>query len=225
MKNITKIIWGVVLLAVGIIIALNAMGITNIDVLFPGWWTLFIIIPCLVGIITERDKVGNIIGLCIGVVLLLSMLGVIEFSIIWKLIFPAAIIVVAICLIVRGFGKTDTDKMLERAREDGEIPSIFAAFSGRDVNYDGRAFDGAELSAIFGGVKCDLKGAVIEKDCVIKVSSIFGGIDIIFPDNVNVKVDSVSIFGGVSDKTVRRSDAVATVHISGLCLFGGVDLK
>ena len=36
MKNITKIIWGVVLLAVGIIIALNAMGITNIDVLFPG---------------------------------------------------------------------------------------------------------------------------------------------------------------------------------------------
>lgn len=50
MKNITKILWGTALIAVGGIIALNAFGITGIELFFDGWWTLFIIVPCLVGI-------------------------------------------------------------------------------------------------------------------------------------------------------------------------------
>ena len=50
MKNITKILWGTTLIAVGGIIALNAFGIADIELFFDGWWTLFIIVPCLVGI-------------------------------------------------------------------------------------------------------------------------------------------------------------------------------
>ncbi len=30
--------------------------------LFDGWWTLFIIVPCAIGLITDRDKTGSIIG-------------------------------------------------------------------------------------------------------------------------------------------------------------------
>lgn len=29
---------------------MNAFGITDIELFFDGWWTLFIIVPCLVGI-------------------------------------------------------------------------------------------------------------------------------------------------------------------------------
>ena len=50
MKNINKILWGTTLIAVGGIIALNAFGIADIELFFDGWWTLFIIVPCLVGI-------------------------------------------------------------------------------------------------------------------------------------------------------------------------------
>ena len=50
MKNITRILWGTALIAVGGIIGLNAFGITDIELFFDGWWTLFIIVPCLVGI-------------------------------------------------------------------------------------------------------------------------------------------------------------------------------
>ncbi|MEE1161236.1 MAG: DUF5668 domain-containing protein, partial [Acutalibacteraceae bacterium] len=71
MKKLSKILWGVVLILVGGIFALNAFDITDITVFFDGWWTLFIIIPCLVGIFSEREKTGNIIGLLIGVFLLL----------------------------------------------------------------------------------------------------------------------------------------------------------
>ena len=54
MKNITKILWGTALIAVGGIIALNAFGITDIELFFDGWWTLFIIVPCLVRIIWKN---------------------------------------------------------------------------------------------------------------------------------------------------------------------------
>ena len=82
------------------------------------------------------------------------------------------------------------------------------------------------MSAVFGGIKCDLTKAVIESDIVINASSIFGGIDIIVPDNVKVKVKSSSIFGGVSDKKRHSENAEAnTIYINATCLFGGVDIK
>ena len=56
MKKVTSIIIGVALVAVGVIFALNAFDVTDIDMFFDGWWTVFIIIPCTVGLFTERKK-------------------------------------------------------------------------------------------------------------------------------------------------------------------------
>jgi len=71
MKKLSSVIWGIVLIAGGAIFALNALNITNIDIFFDGWWTLFIIVPCAVGLFTEREKTGNIIGIAVGIFLLL----------------------------------------------------------------------------------------------------------------------------------------------------------
>ena len=70
MKKSSSILWGVALVAAGIFFALNSLNITNVDVFFKGWWTLFIIVPCAVGLFTERDKTGNIIGLALGTAIL-----------------------------------------------------------------------------------------------------------------------------------------------------------
>ena len=54
----------------------------------------------------------------------------------------------------------------------------------------------------------------------------FGGIDILVPDNINVKINSNSIFGGVSDKNHRSSvPGAVTLYINATCMFGGVDIK
>lgn len=71
MKKTSGILWGIALVAIGVILALNALGITDINIFFDGWWTLFFIIPCLIGLISERDKTCSIIFLCIGVIPLL----------------------------------------------------------------------------------------------------------------------------------------------------------
>jgi len=225
MKKVSNILWGIILLLAGVVLALNALDIVDFDVFFDGWWTLFIIVPCAVGLVTEREKTGNLIGLAIGVALLLACLDVIEFDILWKLLVPAVIVIIGMKLILGGIFGNKANEMISEMKKSGNDPKVgFAAFSGTDMNFNGENFDGADITAVFGGVKCDLRGAVIEKDCAIKVSAIFGGVDILVPDNVNVKVNSTSVFGGASNKTASHEGAV-TVYVSGVCMFGGVDIK
>ena len=73
----------------------------------------------------------------------------------------------------------------------------------------------------------DLKyfSAIIENDVVINAKSVFGGIDILVPENVKVKIKSSSIFGGVDEK--RKSDTTDghTIYVNATCIFGGVDIK
>jgi len=225
MKKTGNILWGILLIAVGVILALNVFNITDIDIFFDGWWTLFIIVPCGIGLFTEREKTGNIIGVVIGVFLLLCCQEILSFSVLWKLLVPAIVVIVGVKLVFTGLFGNKANEMLKRLRLEGKQPrSGFAAFSGCDMNYDGEVFEGAELTAVFGGVKCDLRNAVIEKDCAIGVSAIFGGVDIFVPAGVNVKVNSNSIFGGVSNKTAVCQHA-PTIYVSGTCMFGGVEIK
>ncbi len=232
MKKANKILWGVVLLIAGVLFALNALGVTNIDVFFDGWWTLFLIIPCAIGLVTDRDKTGNAIGLCIGVLLLLGCQKIVPFDLIWKLIVPVVIILIGLKMILGGlFGEKKSAEVKRKMKERGKLPKNYCAiFSGQDVKFDGEVFEGAEVNAVFGGVELDLTNAIFEQDCVIDASAIFGGVDIILPDHVRIKTNATSLFGGMSNKkekmaATNTADASVTVYINGTCMFGGVDIQ
>ena len=225
MKKTGSVLWGIVLIAAGVVLALNVFNITDIDIFFDGWWTLFIIVPCAIGLFTEREKTGNIIGIAIGVFLLLCCQDILSFSMFWKLLVPAIIVIVGLKMVITGLFGNKANEIMKKLRAEGKIPkSDCAVFSGCEVNYDGEMFEGAELTAVFGGVDCDLRNAIIEKDCAIQVSAIFGGIDIFVPAGINVKVNSNSIFGGVSNKTAVHQNA-PTIYVTGTCMFGGVEIK
>lgn len=227
MKKISKILWGVALIAVGVIFALNAFGITDIRLFFDGWWTLFIIVPCLVGIFSEREKTGNLIGLAVGVFLLLCCQNVLGFDMLWKLAVPAIIVILGLKLLFGAIFGDRAFKMIEASRQNGDNIKIgCATFSGQNLNFDGEPFTGAELTAVFGGVKCDLRNAVIEQDCAVTATAIFGGIDLLVPDHINVRISSNSVFGGVSEKTHRPAvPGAVTLYINATCMFGGVEIK
>lgn len=227
MKKSSSIIWGLILVAAGVIFALNAFNIADIDLFFDGWWTLFIIVPCTVGLFTEREKTGNLIGILIGVFLLLCCQDILSFDMLWKAAFPAIVIIVGVKMIFSGIaGNRGSEIAKEIASSGGTLKNSSAVFSGQKINFDGEVFEGIEIDAVFGGVDCDLRNAVFTKDCVVKASAIFGGINIYVPDNINVKVNSTSIFGGISDKKHRNSkENGITLYINGTCMFGGIDIK
>lgn len=226
MKKTSGLVWGIVLISAGVLAALSALDIVNINLFFSGWWTLIIIIPCAVGLVTKREKTDNLIGLGVGILLLLCCQGVVDFSLLLKLFVPAIILLIGIKILINAVKGNNAAEIISDMKTDGRQPTIgCATFSGTNLNFDGQPFEGAELTAAFGGIKCDLRNAVIEKDCAIRVSATFGGIDILVPNNVNVKTNANAVFGGVSNKTVYRDQNAVTIYVSGMCLFGGVDIK
>ena len=202
-------------------------GITDINIFFDGWWTLFIIIPCFIGLFKENEKTGNFIGLLIGVALLLACQNIIDFHLIWKLAFPTILVIIGVSLIFKDTigGKVNSEIRKLNEKRNGEN-GYCATFAGQNVNFDGQNFTGADLTAVFGGIKCDLRNAIIDSDVVINASSTFGGIEIYVPSNVKIKIKSIPIFGGVSNKANTKIDENShTIYINGTAVFGGVEIK
>ena len=226
MNNIKNILRGIILVIIGVIIGLNTIGITDIDIFFDGWWTLVIIVPCFIGLFTNKDKTGNIIGLLVGVILLLGMQNIIDFNLIWKLLLPSIIVIIGLSLIFKNtFNSKINNEIKKLNNKNTKNNEYCATFSGQRIDFPNEEFKGATLNSVFGSITCDLREAKIKEDVVINASSVFGGIDIIVPDDVNIKIKSNSIFGGVNNKKKNNEDKKYTIYVNASCLFGGVDIK
>lgn len=214
MKNKQSIFWGLLLIIVGVIFLGNNFNWWDINVFFKGWWTLFIIIPSLWGLFTKETFAGSLITLALGILLLLACMDIINWNMIWQILIPVIIIVIGLMLI---FGNRKVKKSSANSKE------YIAVFSGVDERINDIVSDFRAIS-IFGGVELDLRKAKIEKDVVIECVSVFGGIDLRLPDDVNLKVNGLPIFGGVENKYNVNKDAKITIYINYTCVFGGVDI-
>ena len=210
MKKYTGIIIGALLVAIGVIYILNAFGIGNINVSLDGWWTLFIIIPCLERLFREKDKSGNLLGLFIGIILLLAARDIISDGLILKLIVPFIIIAIGIKLIEKSTRGRKKEAEIFTKEEDPNAETCVA-----------------KVGAVFSGTKCNLTDAKMQDGSRIDLFCMFGGADIIVPENVRVKINTFCLFGGVSDKRqiTHVTDTSATLTINGFCMFGGADIK
>ena len=225
MKKTENVIWGLVFIILGVVFGLKALGIADINIFFTGWWTLFLIIPGFIGLFKAKDKTGNMILLIIGVLLLLGSQDVLSFAIIWKLIFPVILVLIGVSCIFKGITGNDLrDKIKEVKCDDKDNLKCDAIFSGQKVVVDNTIL-GAEVNAVFGGLELDLRDAKLKKDIVISASSIFGGIDIFLPEDVNLQINSTNLFGGVDDKSKKNKEAKVTVYLNSTCVFGGIDIK
>lgn len=227
MKKFENILWGCLFVIVGVIFGLNAFGVTDIDIFFDGWWTLFIIIPCFLGLFKDDDKIGSIIGLVIGVFLLLCCQDILDFSFVWKLIVPIILIIIGLSIIFKGNVNSkvkDEIKKLNNKNNKNEDKRYNAIFGGQKINFDSE-FSGGYFNSIFGEIECDLRETKLESDIVINSHCIFGSVTIYVPDDVNVEVTTFSIFGDVSDKRKnKQSDYKKTIYIDATCLFGGISI-
>lgn len=224
MNRFSNLLWGLVLIAIGLVLGLNALGITSINIFFKGWWTLFIIVPCFIGLFKPTGKWGSFIGLLVGIFLLLAAQGILSFEILWKLLVPFVLVAVGLGVIFNGVITSSISKKIKSVDKNG-LESYVATFAEQKVDKTNEEFKGANLDAVFGSVVLDLQKATITQDQVINSSSIFGGITILVPNNVNVKVKSTPIFGGIENKVGNNKENVPTLYISAFCLFGGVDIK
>ena len=286
-NNSIGIVLGLLFLVIGAGYLAEVLGfIDNFTIFFDGWWTLFIIIPCFCGLFGKGGgKIGNLIGIAIGLFHRLAAQGGLRGEKLWALLVAVICVLIGVNLIFpkkkqvdsTGNSEPQTDRFdrestgpvnaapdatLERFTdaevveegpftESGELSTettgyagenkesyenvgdtdkivCSAVFSGRDIRVDNSYFNGADLSALFGGIDMNLKNALIRKNVTIEVKAVFGGIDIIMPADVRVVVDVTPILGGVENGTrtpLGADENMPTVFIKGTCLFGGLEVK
>lgn len=224
MKQLRRIMWGIVLVVIGVVYALNALEVTDIDIFFKGWWTLFIIVPSFISMITDKNKTVGIIGFVIGLIFLLSARELIDLRMVWKLIVPLIIIVTGLSLIFKDTFNKAARENIKKLKNSGSLRSVSAVFSTQSDECNGQSFTGAQYSAVFGTVNSDLKGAYLERDSLIKVKSIFGSVNITVPDGVNVNVVSNTLFGGVSNRIPSNKANEITIYVEAFCLFGNAEI-
>lgn len=227
MKNTKNILWGLVLISLGIVIGGNALGLMPTSIFFNGWWTLFIIIPCFIGLFKDQDKTGCIIGLALGIVLLLASQGIIDFNLIWKLAFPAILVIIGLSMIFKNILNSKINKQIaklnEKKNKDNQYYSIF---SSQNVNFNDEVFNGATLNAVFGEIKCDLKKAILKEDAIINIINVFGDTKIDIPQNIKVKLKENTIFGEVCNETLASDKTInPTIYINTTVIFGSVKIK
>ena len=204
MNKVSNFLWGLVLIAVGVIFGLNALEITDINIFFDGWWTLFIIVPSFIGLFKEEAKTGNLIGLIIGICLFLGCQDYISFDLIWKLMMPTILVIIGLSIIFKDTLSSQVKKEIKKLNKNGS-KEYAATFGGQTVDFSKEEFEGCSLTAVFGSIKCDLREAIIKEDTVINASS---------------------IFGGVSDERKNKTkDNEHTIYLNATSIFGGVEIK
>lgn len=97
-----KVLWGLALIVAGIIIGGNALGYWDFSVFFEGFWTLFIIVPCLYSMYDSGIHTGNVIGVSLGCLFLSAALNIIPKGLVSHLVLPIILVIIGIKIMVNG---------------------------------------------------------------------------------------------------------------------------
>lgn len=225
-KKLSYIIIGLIVIAIGVAYAGDILDFWDVKFSFAGWWSLFVIVPAVVSMVSGGINMFNVIIAGVGVLLLVGAQGILPNNNGYKLIFPYVIIVVGIFITLKKTRKP-TEKGNNGLFSGSAGENYFAVFGGNTPQLDGKDFRGAKAYAIFGGVELHLQNANIKRDCAIDVYSIFGSTDIILPKNVHATINSTPVFGSIDNKFVSDVENMnaPTVYIRALSVFGGTDIK
>lgn len=217
------ILWGIAIIAVGILWGLNKSNIIDFTIFFPGWWTLFIIVPSAIGLFKDRDKTASAIFLVIGIFLLIN--ANFDLKPIKVLILPTIVVLIGIYIIVKNIKNNKEQPQFEQAIVNPNYQEYSATFAEQKYVFD-QQFLGGKFSATFGSINIDLSRAYIQPGTLIDARANFGGVEITVPQNIRVVIKSHGFFGGTSDKSNKNLPFDApTLYVDSSCLFGGVNIK
>ncbi len=223
----SSVVMGSLLMVVGSVLLLERMDVLPTD-LIRHFWPLFWIVFGSVLLVSNRSPFGKALGvflMLMGAGLELQKLGYIHKFRVWDL-WPIQLIAIGGFMLWRAIspssfrsGKTDTD--VSRISE-------FAMFGGTELRVNSLAFEGGDLTAIFGGHEIDLRDAKMAgSSAEIQADAFCGGVSLMVPQSWRVTVDGPAIFGGIESKTLTPPDGGNAPHlvIKAFAMFGGIEVK
>lgn len=221
-KKYSDIIWGLSLIFISIILLGNLLGFWFID-LFSSWcWTLFIIIPAILGLFINKFKTINIILVIIGVFSIIWYCGFISWYHALEILLSLVVFIIGIKLVISGFMGSKNHLIKVMKREVIIFNGIFGSFYEKCTKSD---FKGAKISSIVGSVSLDLSDIKIKDDIKINAICILGKIKLKVNDNVNVEISGTNIFSSINNGVSKNSKKLPTIYIDSTCIFGNIKIK
>lgn len=158
MKNkSSSAIWGLILIIFGISIAGKSLNLFYLNIFFDGWWTLFIIIPCFIKLCNRENgnRTSNMIGLCIGIMLLLNSQGILNGELLWPIFIAGMFIMIGGKMIFGDSGNHNKHKKQKEYESDKDSRTRYyqediweytdnAANSDPFAGYDGYGSSGSQ---------------------------------------------------------------------------------
>ncbi len=231
-KAIANAFLGLLVIAVGVGYLGNHLDFcpwSHFTLFFPGWGSLFLIVPALYFFIRRPTSVFWPIIFLVGVLILLANQDGYEFGKAAAIVLAVAIIFVGVRIMLTPLFRRAKRKKRKKfnsvtAHADGEN-SYSVRFGERTVVSD-QTFSSATLSCAFGQLNLDLRGALIEDSSVIDARCSFGEIDILLPAGVKVELNPSASFGEVNNRhTDSEYHNSPTLYINAECSFGEIAIK
>lgn len=216
--QITRIISGIIIAAVGVGFLLDSLNLIEFGTLAETWWPLLMIIGGLAIFLNDtKSYIWALLVAGFGVVFQLQTLDIMEVNP-WQLFWPAVIIAVGVSVI---FSRSPGHKVSKSERDD-----MTAILGGSEQMNTSKDFKGSKLTAVLGGTKLDLRKATIKKEATIELFTFWGGVELVVPRDVIVRNQTSTILGGVEDKTDQEAGEDAPVlYVIGDVIMAGVEIK
>jgi predicted membrane protein len=226
----SRAIIGVVLLLIGAALIANQFNIIPFqirDALFT--WQAILIIVGVVMLTRKQDNFTGYILIGVGAFFLIPRFFDLPFEY-RNMFWPVFLVLMGILLIFRstnvfsGFGKESID----RGFSDDYIDDI-NIFGGHNRKMNSMTFRGGKITSAFGGGTYDLTSAQLAPGTnVLDQITIFGGSKLIVPNDWDIKIEVVAIFGGFTDKRgklpIQTSVSEKKLIIKGVAVFGGGEI-
>jgi predicted membrane protein len=211
-----RALFGILLVIIGGIFLLDNLGY---EIQLPRYlftWQMLLIVIGVINFISGNRQAGLIL-LGIGGFFYLQYFDIISVRTFWPLI----LIIVGIVFILRG-----RSAIIKRGENEDNFFDEISIFGGSQKKYTSQQLQGGKITNIFGGSELDLRGAKAVDGAVIEIFTMFGGSEIMVPQDWNVVIDVTAILGGFSDTRSNISEnPTATVYLKGLTMLGGGEIR
>lgn len=93
--------------------------------------------------------------------------------------------------------------------------------------FNGQVMEDLNVGAFFGGMELDFTGVITEKKVYhMDIQIMNGGINIIVPENFNIKLVDRCRFGGVANNTISNDpESEVTLFVFADIIFGGLNFE
>lgn len=226
-----RILLGGILIFLGGLFLLNTMDVLDFKIsrVIFSWPFVMLVIGMFVIVNTDKKFLGGILSGIGALFLIPRIFPQIDYD--GSVILPLILIILGTYIILK---KRKQDSSPEFSSDSSNVNKDkiddVSIFGGGTKIISSKNFQGGNITAIFGGSEINLINCELaDGDNVLDVLCVFGGTTIILPKEWNVVINVTSILGGFSNKAIRNPSLVVdqskTLHIKGLAMFGGGEVK